>query len=362
MIEPQTPMSDSKILSDTIQWLRLPMIVLVVLLHTIVLGQVAYDGRVIATPGEYYIFDKVCYISQRCIGDIAVPLFFVISGYLFFNSPTFNRQTFISKIKRRVKTLLIPYLLWNLSFLLFIWFLYIIYPPLMHSLASYLDNFDFITFIQSFWSINGSPVLAPFWFVRDLIVLSLLSYPLYYLIKKIGIIILILLLVLWCTKTAYDIPGIGIRSLFFYSFGAYFSIQKKEKLISSINKYCGLIGLLWLIMLIADAFIMRNTVFHQFFLFGGMVTVFSMAYYGVKNRVLRMPLFLSQSSFFVFSFHMFIINVPNKCWPIISPVNSMTCSLAQVTIPIIVTIICVFSYGVLQKIFPQAISFFMGRR
>jgi fucose 4-O-acetylase-like acetyltransferase len=49
------------------------------------------------------------------LGGIAVPLFFFISGFLFFlNIENFNLQSYGNKLQTRGKTLLIPYLFWNL--------------------------------------------------------------------------------------------------------------------------------------------------------------------------------------------------------------------------------------------------------
>lgn len=49
------------------------------------------------------------------INVVAVPVFFIISGYFFFyNTYLFDKETYIKKLKKRVKTLLIPYFLWNL--------------------------------------------------------------------------------------------------------------------------------------------------------------------------------------------------------------------------------------------------------
>lgn len=46
---------------------------------------------------------------------VAVPVFFIISGYFFFyNIKEFNSGVYVTKLKKRGRTLLIPYLLWNL--------------------------------------------------------------------------------------------------------------------------------------------------------------------------------------------------------------------------------------------------------
>ena len=55
-------------------------------------------------------------LIQNFIGQgivrIAVPMFFVISGYLFFYKFKPSTEAFIIKYKKRFKSLFIPYFLW----------------------------------------------------------------------------------------------------------------------------------------------------------------------------------------------------------------------------------------------------------
>ena len=49
------------------------------------------------------------------INIVAVPVFFIISGYFFFyQTKAFGKEAYSKKLRKRIKTLLIPYLLWNL--------------------------------------------------------------------------------------------------------------------------------------------------------------------------------------------------------------------------------------------------------
>jgi len=45
------------------------------------------------------------------IAQVAVPLFMIIAGALFFRN--YEQAKYGQKIKKRVKTLLVPYLTWN---------------------------------------------------------------------------------------------------------------------------------------------------------------------------------------------------------------------------------------------------------
>ena len=61
-------------------------------------------------------------LVQNVIGQgivrIAVPMFFVISGYLFFYKFKPSTEAFISKYKKRFKSLFIPYFIWCTGWLI----------------------------------------------------------------------------------------------------------------------------------------------------------------------------------------------------------------------------------------------------
>ena len=61
------------------------------------------------------------------VNKTGVPAFFFISGYLFFLS----KKSYGKKLKDRIHTLLIPYILWNLLLLLFYLIVYALGHPLI---------------------------------------------------------------------------------------------------------------------------------------------------------------------------------------------------------------------------------------
>lgn len=89
---------DSKIIS----LLRFPMIIGVVMIHS---------GISIKNIDNYYIYNYL--VDKGIIGTLTrlcVPLFFFISGYLFWINGTFNTATYINKLKKRGRSLLLPYI------------------------------------------------------------------------------------------------------------------------------------------------------------------------------------------------------------------------------------------------------------
>lgn len=214
---------DKRVLSDTITYVRFPLIWLVVLLHTIISPQTC-NGEIYLQPGEMPVFDWFQYFSQRQIGDIAVPTFMLMSGYLFFREGKISVDIYIGKIKGRFHSLVVPYLIWNLLFLFYIFACYLLLPSILSSMGDYVRRFTFTSLLDVFLS----PVLSPMWFIRDLIVLNLLAYPFYWILKRLGLSFLICLFILFLFKVWYSVPLIGIRSVFPFCLGAYIGISNQR--------------------------------------------------------------------------------------------------------------------------------------
>ena len=95
-------------LSKKLKALSLAAIVLVVFIHS-------YNEEVKFASGElegdtsYWVLFVESFFSKG-IARIAAPLFFAISGYLLFVSYDFTVSGVVHKFKRRLKSLVIPYL------------------------------------------------------------------------------------------------------------------------------------------------------------------------------------------------------------------------------------------------------------
>ena len=126
-------------------------------------------------PEEVYATMRFPVLVRQCIADVfghcAVPMFYAISGYLFFRGVEKISQVW-QKMQKRVRTLLVPFVIAALLFPL----------PLV------LMGRDLPA--HSFWGIlvalfydagNLMPWAYHLWFLRDLIILVTLSPVLYYL-------------------------------------------------------------------------------------------------------------------------------------------------------------------------------------
>ena len=358
-------MYNNNILSRTITFLRFPMIVAVVMLHTIIVDQNNF-GVVQVPHGKYPIFDICQYLLQRDLGDIAVPLFFFVSGFLFFYKvDVFNWNTYSKKIKKRVHSLLIPYLIWNTLFLLFIVFCYYCFPSIVKSFHPLLSKFNFIYFVKSYWNVYSGPILAPMWFIRDLMVLNLFTPFIYLLIKKTDFLIVFLATILFISGWKYTLPGIGGRIWLPYILGAYFSINKMNFL-NEFYKIEKTLYFLCVMFILLDVLLFhfgKQIVYiNHTAIILGIICVPLMVAKLINKNIIHENSFLATASFFVFGFHMFFINIFNKSWVFFLHVNTFTAIFVQIFIPILVSIVCVGVYILLKKIMPRFSNLLVGNR
>ena len=227
--------SMEKIQSQTIDTLRFPLAVCVVFIHSF--GSPVFSGPELwwQSGGDISDFFRVTF--SLVLPQMAVPVFYIISGYLFFcKDDKFTFQVYKQKIKKRFKTLFIPYFLW-------------ITIALLAALAmamvkgSLSDFFDLVKEkgLNLYWNsiqwgnrynwignqmITTAPYVIPLWFIRDLIVMSIISPLIYILVRKGKACWIAFLSLCYISGVWITVPGLTITTVFYFSVGAYFGIYK----------------------------------------------------------------------------------------------------------------------------------------
>ena len=217
--------------SNTLTVLRLPLAFLIVAGHSNILMFPLMKGNMMIHYDSSFIKYPIHLLSQILFTS-SVPLFFIISGYLFFiGLDKFDNSVYIVKIKKRIKTLLLPYLIWNAIY----WI-----EPIIEYLIKGTER-GILWYLECLWMVPSqvdritlmnmtTPIDPPLWFLRDLFVSMLLTPCLYYFLKNrySGLIFVAVLFIPWFMDLPcmYPLPGISIPSLLFFSIGGYLSINK----------------------------------------------------------------------------------------------------------------------------------------
>lgn len=208
----------NKYLSNKLKSISFILMVLVVFIHSYNVG-IKYNSEIVYK--DQYINLFLQNIVSKGFAIIAVPLFFIISGYLLFlNLKNGKLNTFLPKFKKRVKTLIIPYLFWSLYGLIFIYLLQSLPFSRPYFNNQLIEEYSLIRILKTIF-IN--PVPYQLWFIRDLIILIILSPLLYRLIKSFKLFILIFFLLTWLFEFNFFI--FSNEALFFFTLGLYFALN-----------------------------------------------------------------------------------------------------------------------------------------
>lgn len=341
-------------LSEAITWLRFPLIILIIILH-------CYST--VRLPGEHGMYFRVLYPFSLWLGETGVPGFFFISGFLFFHSKKHYQQ----KLETRFHTLLIPYLLRNTLLLA----LYIVaflagYPQDIN--GKNIADYTLIDYIRVFWDRgsydNGNfvPILCPFWYIRNLLIMSILSPLFYYIIKYVREIFLLSVTV-WWLFTPHN--AFISQTILFFCLGAYFSILKKNPL-DAFDKQWKWYLALCAILAVADIVVHTiyvtpiNLQIHRFALIFNIPALFLLADYCCQHGYTSK--FLPNAAFIVFCVHYPIVVVMRKVCAKLDDVSDLIHIPLYFVCVILATAISILIYRGLDKSLPKVKNILSGNR
>lgn len=346
------------VLSHTFNWLRFPMAVAVVLIHAGSRGGAGYGTDA---------FSVLSVFLCEGLFRIAVPTFFLISGYLFFNKLEFWSGTvWLSKLKTRIRSLIFPYIVWNILAFFIIWLYSVIRGHINGTELTTLPTFfNEVGGLNCLWGgDDGMPIDFPLYFVRDLIVYVFLLSPLIWLVmsklKIVGIAVLGVLFFFFNW-----LPS----GLFFFSAGAYMSINGLDVLpnFRRIKWYFYVVAVCSLVVFTATYFsdIRISAYLLKVYLLSGVAAVFCIAGSLVEKKKLSLNYSLAETSFFIFASHGILILHDFANWIIlhIFPIGTFVISvLATFTKAAIAVGICLLLYYSMKRICPRILSFLCGNR
>lgn len=336
-----------KNLSLTFDWLRFPLALLVVYLHIAPSNVFIQASYGIDSP--YFWATNIV----DNIANLAVPAFYIISGYLMaFNMTSFSVDVYLSKLKRRSWTLFVPYLIWNLL------------------CVGYLFLTGQISECPEWDTIFLDPINFPLWFIRNLIVLNLL-YPILWVIVRylrwpfFIIVIIAYLLIPTFQDTVYIHPY-ALTSFVYFYIGVYGGINMIS-LNTTTKVYAFgmfiLAAFSFILVVLSPIFEFRTSRVYHIYLLSGTITLFLLAYKLIEVSNIRpIPLLTAASSFIYLSHKLGPTYISKQ---IVGSLLS-DCEVSEIIIfivsPVIASLICIGTYYLLSKTHPTIIKVLTGKR
>lgn len=359
-------------LSKTIGLLRFPMAVLIVLKHSSFEYEMV-NGISIFEHLDAKVYHHLDYLFARNICDIAVPLFFVISGYLFFiNFNVLSFDRYISKLKTRCKTILIPYVIWNFLILLLYILVQNIAPAMNSGRNKLVEDYTISDYLMSFWSMRyinvggmSGPINTPLWFIRDLMVMFVLSPIFFLIIKYTKYFVVIMILCLYVSGIWVGIPGFETVSIAFFMLGAYlgmnkidFSFYTRKVLWQMAVIYFSIIGFLVFQM---DESILFKLQMEKVTVIIGIILSSGVASFMIQ-RGKNPSIFLTSSVFFLFASHCEILKIFVRLLSRLQIQSDVFYCLCFFLCPAVTIILLLAVYRLISRYMPKISNVLSGSR
>lgn len=297
------------------------------------------------------------YLTEHWIGDrfgqIAVPGFFMISGYLFYRD--FDWNLLIGKWKRRISSVLVPYILWN-----FLYYMGYVVGSRMTKVSAIVGKgvvpFSLPALVDAVMNYTYNYV---FWYLYQLIMLIMLAPLLYPVLKHLWSRILLFAVLWYAVWKNIDLIPLNSDALIYYAFTASLAIDRKRKKESgfvpiperSWNIRRGLVGVLFLFWGIWFYGFGLRTAFIPGFVISRMAAV-SGLWMMVPGEWLPEAYPFMRCNFFLYATHFAVVRFINKTAAIVLPANKWTPLVLYLSMPVMVLLICGAASYVLKKFSP----------
>ena len=287
----------------------------------------------------------------------AVPLFFCISGYLFFvKDYTTGYPGFVWE---KTKRLLFPYLLWNTFCIAYMFVLQSI--PFAHSYFSndLIASWGVSDWIRAYVGFGGDwmPFLYPLWFLPTLYVIFLVVYPLKAFLVKCPFVIFVLMAfnVICLHFSVFDVLLIPrfVNALSFFCMGYLVSVYMKTIDTSSV---CAISGILFFASRTLRVLFPGYDLYipDAVDLYPGVIFFVSLSQYfkSFPESVKKVLIYLSSYSFLIYVLHEKLLTIVKKlCYSRI-PLNPFVPLTLFFAIPVAVIAFLIVFGAVFRKLCP----------
>ena len=373
-------MTNGKLLSQTISFLRFPVTLGILYVHFyLAKGGLSIHGVRYGVDCPDWFFYTNVYFSGVLVG-VCVPIFYWISGLLFFHNMEFSWKGYWEKLRRRGRTLLIPYILWNIIAILWTAKIFLPFLSSFFTNAGHIElNLTWQGFLYTFLDNSKGlfltpetippkfmlPIDGPLWYIRVLMQLVILSPVIYWLVKKLKIWLVLALGVTTLFFCPPDFGGMPFWTIFYFCWGAYYSIHKRD-VIAIMRKYW-FMPLVYFVVTIIDLTTYGLPINYYT---GNLVVVVGIpalivgTSYLLEKGYVKVNTTLANSSFFVFALHTMIMYDMAKILVLAFhiPNNPYVLLVFYFAMPLITAFVCVAIYLALRRWMPSFCGLLTGGR
>lgn len=286
---------------------------------------------------------------QTLVNIPLLQILFVLSGYLFFfcqkESPQgvgWFKAIGGGKIKKRVRTLLVPYIIWCL--------IAIVYN---HYVKHAQWPSGITDFLLQFWDANGGhPIGKAMWYMKSLMVFTVLSPLYYYAVRFLKHSTPIAALVLFLFDIPIDCPYLNVWLLI----GSYLGIMRLSfgNIVDKLN---------WKICLVAYL-LLKALQFACVLPSGASVPMVLLCFAGLFGLLMKfsVPPLLAASSSFIYFAHPYFTGVRNIYMKFVDASSLFQFMLVWMLTALTVFAICYALYRFMKRFMPKVLNLVTGDR
>lgn len=343
----------SKEESERIRIVKFIVIVLVIYHHSYTTGVEFSDGTsVLDLPGWLQAIQKG---MSQVIAVCNVQIFFLLSAILLFRS----QQRYGSVLKKKIRTLLLPYLIWNTFWVA----VFVVLQGLPFTTAYFSGNYTPIlqSSVKEWLGLYGIgrsfPHCYPLWFVRDLMVVVLVFPAIKKVVNRFPRIMLFIGILL----TVFPFSFYGKTALAWFLVGAAVVKMKIHMTVLdriSMTKISAVYLVGALVTFLLDAGAVRSV----FILTGVLFWVRISREIYARESIRKGFLWLSQWTFMIYVLHELTLSSIRKVCLRLLPTSPGNLLLEYLLIPISVMTGCILTGMILKKCMPRLYLFVTGER
>lgn len=322
-------------------------IIAVVLIHTFNLSVYGINADSTGLGVFVYYFESIA----AELWNIAVPMFFMISGFLFFRNFTWDKLK--SKYQSRFFSIVIPYLIWCSIY--YLYYVILTRIPFVVRLMTEVSAtpFNLSTWLSKLW-VDEYYV---FWFLKELIVLIILTPVIYFFLQNrwkipTGLVVLILSVMIGRYVSYWPFN-------LYYLVGAYIGINHKQVPLKCDRRLtfiggCGII--LWILTAVLRtcdviAWQLPTTLVLVCLWYAGDIFTFELR-----------PKWWMGISFFIYCMHDMILEVYEKIFLKLFGISAVCALLDYILMPLLTTLTLIGIAVVMRKYLPKCWNVLTGGR
>jgi len=340
-------------LSERLNIFRTMLLLMVVFIH----GSTIEVSECNPSASFAYQFERLFSII---LFNSCVPAFFTLSGYLMLYKRRQGESFYVPLLLKRAKTLLVPYVSWNMMI-----FLFYIFSMAVPFLAPFFNSgklahkniFELMDVVFGFSSLY--PLAYQFWFIKHLIILVVLAPALNWMLDRAPRLSLLICFIVY----GFHIIGpIGI-GLFYVLLGGAISRMESFPQIS-FRKGTGLAAcILFIALSLLQLYMVFPGILQSFSILLGVPALLCLAEGLCEfDFCKRSLLAIAPGSFFIFASHGIVIVVMRKLYVQANHWGEAGLFAGYFICNISCIALCFLTYVIFKKLLPRTVGVLCGGR